>query len=86
MNSQVISKCQDPATPRWGWLSFGGLELPVVFEDIDELHPLPLTADASLTSTAVYEIAVPRPSPTPSTRSERLRSMVRDLAASRHVP
>ena len=40
-------------------LSFGGLELPVVFEDLDELHPLPLTADASLTSTAVYEIAVP---------------------------
>ena len=40
-------------------LSFGGLELPVVFEDMDELHPLPLTADASLTSTAVYEIAVP---------------------------
>ena len=29
------------------------------FEDIDELHPLPLTADASLTSTAVYEITVP---------------------------
>ena len=40
-------------------LTFGGLELPVAFEDIDELHPVPLTADASLTSTAVYEIAVP---------------------------
>ena len=40
-------------------LTFGGLELPVAFQDIDELHPMPLTADASLTSTAVYEIAVP---------------------------
>ena len=40
-------------------LTFGGLELPVPFEDIDELHPVPLTADASLTSTAVYEISVP---------------------------
>ena len=40
-------------------LIFGGLELPVPFEDIDELHPMPLTADASFTSTAVYEIAVP---------------------------
>ena len=40
-------------------LTFGGLELPVAFEDIDELHPVPLTADASLTSTAVYEIALP---------------------------
>ena len=40
-------------------LAFGGLELPVAFEDIDELHPVPLTADASLTSTAVYEITVP---------------------------
>ena len=40
-------------------LSIGGFELPVMFEDIDELHSLPLTADASLTSTAVYEITVP---------------------------
>ena len=40
-------------------LTFGGLELPAAFEDIDELHPVPLTADASLTSTAVYEITVP---------------------------
>ena len=40
-------------------LTFGGLELPTAFEDIDELHPVPLTADASLTSTAVYEITVP---------------------------
>ena len=40
-------------------LSIGGFEVPLMFEDIDELHPLPLTADASLTSTAVYEITVP---------------------------
>lgn len=40
-------------------LSLGGFELPVAFEDVDELHPVPLTANASLTSTAVYEISVP---------------------------
>ena len=37
-------------------INLAGFELPVVFDDIDEVHPVPLTADASLESTASYAI------------------------------
>ena len=37
----------------------GGFELPVPFEDVDEVHPVPLTVDADFQSTAAYEIQIP---------------------------
>lgn len=40
-------------------LSVSGFELPVPFDDIDEVHPVPLTVDASLESTASYVVEVP---------------------------
>lgn len=40
-------------------LSVSGIELPVPFEDIDEVHPVPLTVDATLESTASYVVEVP---------------------------
>ena len=40
-------------------LSVSGIELPVPFDDIDEVHPVPLTVDATLESTASYVVDVP---------------------------
>ena len=40
-------------------MSLSGLELPIPFEDVDEVHPVPLTVDATLESTAAYEVVVP---------------------------
>jgi len=40
-------------------LSVSGIELPVPFDDIDEVHPVPLTVDATLESTAAYAVEVP---------------------------
>jgi hypothetical protein len=40
-------------------LSVSGIELPVPFDDIDEVHPVPLTVDATLESTASYVVEVP---------------------------
>ena len=40
-------------------LTIAGFELPVVFDDVDEVHPVPLTVDATLESTAAYTIQVP---------------------------
>ena len=40
-------------------LMLSGFEVPVVFEDVDEVHPVPLTVDASLESTAAYVVDVP---------------------------
>ena len=40
-------------------MSLSGLELPIPFENVDEVHPVPLTADATLESTAAYEVVVP---------------------------
>jgi len=40
-------------------LSVSGFELPIPFDDIDEVFPVPLTADATLESTAAYTVEVP---------------------------
>ena len=40
-------------------MSLSGLELPIPFEDVDEVHPVPLTVDATLESTAAYAVEVP---------------------------
>ena len=40
-------------------MSLSGLELPIPFEDVDEVHPVPLTVDATLESSAAYEVVVP---------------------------
>ena len=40
-------------------LTLSGFELPIPFEDVDEVHPVPLTADATLESTAAYAVDVP---------------------------
>lgn len=40
-------------------LTLSGLELPIPFTDVDEVHPVPLTADASLESTSAYSLNVP---------------------------
>ncbi len=40
-------------------LTIAGFELPVAFDDVDEVHPFPLTVDAALESTASYTIQVP---------------------------
>ena len=40
-------------------LTIAGFELPVTFDDVDEVHPVPLTVDATLESTAAYTIQVP---------------------------
>ena len=37
----------------------GGFELPVPFEDVDEVHPVPLAVNADFQSTAAYEIQIP---------------------------
>ena len=51
-------------------LSLSGIELPVPFDDIDELHPVPLTADATLTSTACMKWRCLRRSRTPSNKTD----------------
>ena len=40
-------------------LSVSGFEIPVAFEDVDEVHPVPLTATSTLLSTASYAVEVP---------------------------
>ena len=40
-------------------LSVSGFEIPVAFEDVDEVHPVPLTATSMLLSTASYAGEVP---------------------------
>ena len=40
-------------------LSVSGFEIPVAFEDVDEVHPVPLTATSTLQSTAAYAVEVP---------------------------
>ena len=40
-------------------LTIAGFELRVAFDDVDEVHPVPLTVDATLESTAAYTIQVP---------------------------
>ena len=40
-------------------LSLSGFEFPFPFEDVDEVFPVPLNADATLESTAAYEVDVP---------------------------
>jgi len=41
-------------------LTLSGFEVPVAFEDVDEVHPVPLTADATLESTSAYVVDVPQ--------------------------
>lgn len=40
-------------------LTLSGFEVPIPFEDVDEVHPVPLTADATLESTAAYAVDIP---------------------------
>jgi len=40
-------------------LTLSGFEVPITFSDVDEVHPVPLTADATLESTAAYAVDVP---------------------------
>jgi len=41
-------------------LTVSGFEIPVLFEDVDEVHPVPLTAYATHSSTAAYTVDVPQ--------------------------
>lgn len=40
-------------------LTLSGFEVPISFSDVDEVHPVPLTADATLESTAAYAVDIP---------------------------
>jgi hypothetical protein len=40
-------------------LTLSGFEVPITFADVDEVHPVPLTADATMESTAAYAVDIP---------------------------
>ena len=41
-------------------MTVSGFEIPVTFDDVDEVHPVPLTASSTHNSTAAYTVQVPQ--------------------------
>lgn len=41
-------------------MTVSGFEIPVTFDDVDEVHPVPLTASSTHNSTAAYAVQVPQ--------------------------
>lgn len=41
-------------------LMFSGVEYPILFQDVDEVHPVPLAADATLESTSAFALDIPQ--------------------------